>query len=156
MTTAGCKRKDTNAITKLSLVLGGCKGSCPYLSVEIDSSTTYKYFCFINCDSTGHFIGKVSKGFIDTLSSKLTQSKFDYIDTLFERNRNSVYLKLIVHYQTKETLIKGHKDRLPEEVQNFVDLVIDKSRQIKLNRNVDTSTWQTELKIPTDNYFTLP
>ena len=106
-TLSGCKIKNTNTLTKLSVVLGGCNAGCPFLSVEIDSSLTYKYFCFQNCDSVGHFIGRVTRGFIDTLSHKLMEKTYGDVDTLFEYNRKSVYIEMIVQSQTTKNINKG-------------------------------------------------
>lgn len=151
----GCSTKN-NSLKKLTLVLGGCNGICPYLSIEIDSSGTYKYYCLKNCDSTGHFVGKVSDHFIDSLSSKLSQTRISETDTSFEYNRSSVYVEFVVHYQTRDISVKGSKDELPIEIQDFIDLIIAKSKVIEFRRNLDTNTWQTEIPIPLENYFSLP
>jgi len=153
---SGCKTDDNGQLTKLTLALGGCKGNCPSMVVEIDSSLNYKYLCLGNCDSTGHYIGTIGQPFFDYLTTSLRQKQFLTSDSSFISNNETVYVELKAQFTQKTISAKGHLDKWPEEMQEIINRVIQKNKEIELRRNTNPATWDMELAIPMDNFFKLP
>ena len=57
-----------NEITKVGLATGGCYGQCPFLSVEVDSSLSYKFYGGEYAKKEGYYQGQVSQAFWDSLN----------------------------------------------------------------------------------------
>lgn len=153
---SGCKTDQNGQLTKLTLALGGCKGNCPSMVVEIDSSLNYKYLCLSNCDSTGRYIGTIGQSFFDSLTTSLQQNLFLTSDSSFISDNETVYVELKAQFTQKIISAKGHLDKWSEEMQEIINTVIKKSKEIELRQNTNPATWDMELTIPMNNFFKLP
>jgi hypothetical protein len=67
-----------------------------------------------------------------------------------------VYVELKAQFTQKTVSAKGHLDKWPEEMQEIINRVIQKNKEIELRRNINPATWDMELAIPMDNFFKLP
>jgi len=137
--------KQNNQIGKISFATSGCYGKCPFLSIEIDSSLSYKFYGGRYTEKQGFFIGTITKEFWDSLNIKFEQINYDYLDTLYNGTVDDMAIECYIYNgQNKKPLYAQEMD-LPDKVRNFFYWLMDTYKNLEL-RKVDTLHFETKIQ----------
>lgn len=154
-----CQPRTPN-VNKISLAMGGCNQTetCPFITIEIDSSLNYKHYCFSGCDNTGLFSGKLPDTLWQKLSVGLGKDKLQNPNDSFEVNREDEFIEMRIHKGNKAYNLKGYKNNFSKTLRQSIDQIMTIHQKIKLTRTTDLNpdNLNFEIPIPMNNYYTLP
>ncbi|WP_426670024.1 hypothetical protein ACPPVU_02020 [Mucilaginibacter sp. McL0603] len=136
----GCNKPvhRNNKITKIEFARSGAWADFG-ASISIDSGLNYKYWGDYKSAKQKYFVGKISKGFWDTLNIKLEGIKFKTVTLGTDRGcMDCEYYELIVHWENRTKRILRN-DSQPEDSVMSVFKWLDRSHNILKLREVKDS-----------------
>lgn len=151
--------KRYSEITKIEIATGSCFGPCQPTITSIDSSLKYYFFgdnipfelksnTVKGIKLVGHYSGKVSKEFWDTLNIKMESINYKNLDTSYNHSIDDQSLEVFIHYGDKIKHIRAQSGSLPDNVANVFYYVIYSYKTIKLKPIKDTIRFESEAQRP--------
>ena len=138
----GCKTKRAvrrgNEIAKISFATGGCDGFCPLLSLEVDSSLTYKFYGGKYCEKPGYYTGRISPEFWDSLNMEFERIHFKALDSSYEHSVDDLSTRTIITYGNARKVINAQSASLPDSVRRVLDWLMNSYKKVALTPTLDT------------------
>lgn len=133
-----------NEITKIEIATSGCYGTCQSTAISIDNNLNYKYYGGRYASLKGYYLGKVTKGFWDTLNMKLEHIKYKQMDTTYNVNIDLPETELIIHYNGLVKHIQSDFFRKPDSIWNVLNWLKNSYQKIKLHETKKKIQFQTK------------
>jgi outer membrane protein OmpA-like peptidoglycan-associated protein len=141
-------RETKNEIHKIVFATGGCFGTCPIETIEIDSSLKVKYMGVKYTERQGCFIGKISKGFWDTINKKLETIHFKQLDSSYQHSIDDQSSELYIYYSKKIKHVRAQQSSLPDSIIGFYNWFMKSYRQLPLQQTTDSLMFVTIIGRP--------
>lgn len=147
----GCSKPNNrnNEITSIEFARSGAWSDFG-VSISMDSSLNYRYWGDYKSAKQKYFVGKISKGFWDTLNIKLEGIKFKTVASETGPGcMDCEYYELIIHWKNKIKRIQRAGD-LPDDSVVRVFKWLGNNQNIPLLREVKDS-----IKFETNTHYTI-
>jgi Domain of unknown function (DUF6438) len=140
------KPKKESSLKKICFAVGGCYGTCPLLSIELDSTLTYKFYGGQHSKKIGWYKGNVTQGFWDTLNINLERINYKKLDTTFEQTVDDASFEIILYYDNKRKHINAQEMSMPDSVRYVFTNLAETYKNLNLTKQTDSS-FSIETKI---------
>ena len=147
----GCdnnNNRQDNEINRIVFATGGCYGTCPIQSIDIDSTLTFKYHGVKYTDKKGFYTGVVTNGFWDTLNIKLESINYKQLDTAYDHSVDDLSTEIFIYYKGKVKHIYGQSASLPDSVMSVYDWLLKSIRTLDLKTTQDSLIFPTIIEKP--------
>jgi hypothetical protein len=144
-----------NTINRIVFATNGCFGTCPIQTIDIDSSLNFKYHGIQHVDNKGFYLGKITKGFWDTLNIKFENIKYRQLDTSYEHTVDDLSTELYVyHNKNKVKYIRGQSISLPDNVREVYYWLLISIKHLKFQKTTDSLVFP--IHVPRIEHITFP
>ena len=116
------------------------------LSIEIDSSLTYKYYGGLYSDKSGFYTGKISLGLWDSINIGFEKVDFKHLDSSYQRSIDDLATQTIIFYSNGRKIINAQSASLPRSVDSLLDWTMYSYRRVNLVRSRDSLTFYSNLQ----------
>ena len=143
----GCNKplRRNNEITKIELVRTGAWAQRAATTI-IDNSLRYKYWNYGDegLEKSGYLIGKITKGFWDTLNMKFEKTKYKNIKpNVYLSSKDGSFYELLIHFDdNKETIIRS-MNISEDSIVNICKWLDQTNKSVKLVRAVNPFKFET-------------
>ncbi len=141
------KPKRKNELKKICFAVGGCYGTCPFLSIELDSTLTYKFYGGKYSTIQGWYRGNITQGFWDTLNVNLERINYKEIETTFEQSDDDASIEIILYYDNKRKHINAQEMSMPDSVSKVFKGIKESYKILTLSKQADSSfSFETKIQ----------
>jgi len=140
--------KDTNKlknnfIIKIAFAKGGCEGTCPMESYQIDSSLNVFYYGGIYARKKGFYVGRIDKETWDLIVQKVDSFSPNRLQDKYNKGYDDLSMQIVFCYYNKKKSIEGQSHELPQDFKELFYWLDSKLRKVKLtntNKILDFET----------------